>query len=93
MKCVACSGTGKMKIILGEENFVDEISEFTCIVCKGTGEINERVNEKIGNGKSIWCMCPGERDPFSRFYGNGEHPGIYTHHWRCRKCNGVTQIG
>jgi hypothetical protein len=41
---------------------------------------------------SPWCHCgnaSGEMD----FFADGEHPKIKCHHWRCRECKGVVQIG
>ena len=41
---------------------------------------------------SPWCYCgnpSGEMD----FFDNDEHPKIKCHHWRCRDCGKVVQIG
>lgn len=92
MKCVACSGTGKMHLIFTDEKTNEIVVPFTCIVCKGTGKIDKRVSEDIGNEKGIWCLCPGDKDPYSRFYGDKDHPDIEKSHWRCRKCEKVTEF-
>ena len=67
-------------------------TELDCVVCDGTGEIDEETAEMAEFEKNMWCEC-GNPSEGVDFYDDGEHPEISKHHYRCQDCGGVVQIG
>ena len=94
MKCTSCEG-GKMTITMFEgwpgEDQEGTKSEIDCVVCDGTGEIDEETAAMVEYEKNMWCECDGDNGV--NFYDDGEHPEISKHHYRCKRCDGVVQIG
>ena len=95
MKCTECED-GKMTIEMfegfprkGEEGTKTEID---CVICDGTGEIDEETAEMVEFEKNMWCECGNPSEDVD-FYDDGEHPEISKHHYRCRDCGAVVQIG
>jgi hypothetical protein len=92
MKCSQCED-GQMEIkssTFGESTV--SISHITCIICKGTGEMTKADHDRIEFENNMWCECDEPSD-YVDFYGDGEHPEIHKHHYRCKKCSKVLQIG
>ena len=90
--CTVCEGRGKQTTTVtvhgekGESSF-----EMDCLWCKGTGQMTEVQEAEHREFCEMWCECEEPGDP--RYYDDGEHPAMHKHHWRCRECEGVTQIG
>ena len=40
---------------------------------------------------SKWCEC--NKDYGVDFYDDYEHPALQKHHYRCKRCKGIVQIG
>lgn len=94
MKCPQCKN-GKMSIsvsVYGKPKESDTVSEIDCVHCHGTGEVSEEENEAIEFEKNLWCEC-GNKNDVVDYYEDGEHPELHKHHYRCRNCKGVVQIG
>lgn len=53
--------------------------------------IEELIEECLNNTKEEWCYCKKNHEWF--FIDDNVHPTITKHHWRCSKCNNITQIG
>lgn len=63
--------------------------DLVCIRCNDTGVAN-RIQDDVMT--QMWCEC--EEEGKEDYYENGEHKGcIVKHHYHCRKCGGVSQIG
>lgn len=93
MKCPQCEN-GKMNLtveVWGQPEKTEH-TQITCIHCKGTGEVSEEENEAIEFEKNMWCEC-GNKNDVADYYEDGEHPELHKHHYRCRNCQGVVQIG
>jgi len=97
MNCTVCKGTGKMSLTVthgwpGDKDAVEEVSEIDCVWCDGTGEIDKQTAKEIEYEQTMWCECgKGSENPV--FWDDGEHDEIGKHHWRCKYCDGVVQIG
>jgi len=94
MKCTECNGTGKSTITVsfyGTDKPDDE-SIMPCFYCDGTGKMTQEDADNLQAEKDAWCTCP---DPFksSKYYADGEHPELHKHHYRCKACGKITQIG
>ena len=93
-ECPVCKGSGKMTITLSEwgSDKPDEISEISCVHCGGSGNMSDEDLELHNEEVAMWCECGNENDRVD-YYEDGEHPDLHKHHYRCRKCKGVVQIG
>jgi RecJ-like exonuclease len=98
--CPRCKGSGKITlhvttIAVGAKP-AEETSRIPCRDCHGSGKVTpeeaERIRSFIEAYKEIWCRC-GNPSGQVDFYDDGEHPEISKHHYRCRDCGKVTQIG
>ncbi len=95
--CPKCEGKKTMSITVsygwpGHETKPSETSEQRCVHCNGTGEVSDEDLEVINYEDNMWCECGNKNDAVD-FYEDGEHPEIHKHHYRCRNCKGVAQIG
>ena len=93
-QCTICEGSGKQTVTIstfGEpEN--DTSFESNCIGCDGEGEVTEEQAALIEFEKNMWCKCGNPSEDVD-FYDDGEHPEITKHHYRCKDCKKVVQIG
>ena len=56
-------------------------------------EIQEFKDAKEDKAKN-WCQDKEHQDDvLVDFYADGEHPDLYKHHYRCRHCKKIVQIG
>ena len=77
-----------------EKDVEDEIFVSNCVVCDGTGEIDQETADMVEFERNMWCECEKQKKKhYTVFYEDGEHPEIYKHHYRCPFCDGVVQIG
>ena len=95
MKCPKCNN-GKQTVevteIKPEGRSVTKV-EITCITCNGSGQIEKRklkAQERAFN--AFWCRCGNPSEEID-FFDDGQHPGCEKHHYRCRDCGKVTQVG
>lgn len=89
--CPKCKGSGMSYTTikeLGEKE--QQISIGTCFDCKGEAvnrEEGKRIQKQNEAIDAMWCKC-GHGDS----YYVPDSKGM-KHHWRCRKCKKITQIG
>lgn len=93
VKCTVCQGTGKQTVSYSEygSGKPPEISEQTCYWCKGTGTMTPTMKAVYEAYVNMWCSCKEKHGVI--FYDDGEHPNLSKHHYRCKKCKRVVQIG
>ena len=89
--CPDCNGTGKVTLTLHMDGQKHE-SEHDCFTCDGHKTVTDEELEQYHYEQNMWCKC-GNHSGRTRYYGDGEHPEVYKHHYRCSDCDGVTQIG
>jgi hypothetical protein len=92
IKCPSCVD-GKITVtfeVWGSKE-PPSISQQDCSWCDGTGFVDSHTAAVIEYEKNMWCKCKGDHGV--RFYNDGEHKIIYKHHYRCKFCGKVTQIG
>ena len=92
--CPPCSGSGRMKIQVSEDRptgVVKSTMEMKCITCNGAGKVSLKVLADLAREQEMWCRCTTAGEP--EYYGDGEDGEIWKHHWKCRSCGGVLQIG
>ena len=55
--CTPCNGTGKMTVRFEEYGKPEtkSTSELTCVICHGTGEIDDETQEAVEFEKNMWC--------------------------------------
>jgi len=57
----------------------------------------EQAEIEMKEEEKLWCSCGGE-DEYGDDYGayyvpDNSHPEISKHHWRCKNCKKIVQIG
>jgi hypothetical protein len=92
MECPICKGT-KVTTMTVETYGIkgSEKVEIECPGCHGTGEVSSERMAQLTQKDNIWCEC--EEDHGVDYWGDGEHPDLSKHHYRCKKCKKVVQIG
>ena len=90
--CPSCT-KGKITITMEEWGKPETKTEtiMNCLDCDGSGEVSQEDLDDIEYEKNMWCKCDG--DTPTKFYDDGVHPEISKHHWRCKPCGKVKQIG
>ena len=91
MICPRCKGKGKMDLAV-HEGGVAEVVEITCITCDGDGEIGKFQHKLYQQEVEMWCNC-GNPSNDGVFVDDGEDPVIGKHHWNCKDCGKVLQVG
>lgn len=91
--CPTCKGKKEqtIKVVTVGVKDSDDSFKMKCSDCNGTGVVNKEQSELIDFRNNMWCEC--EDDHGVVFYDDGVHPEIEKHHYRCKKCNKVTQLG
>lgn len=93
-KCDSCEGSGEMKITM-QEGFGKDAkkteSTIECVICHGTGFVDKQTKDEVEFEENMWCKCGEDHGVDS--YKDGEHHQIHKHHYRCKKCKDVVQIG
>jgi len=92
--CPVCKGSGIQTITVSYwgSDEPDEESKMSCVGCNGEGRVDEETYEDLIYEQNMWCEC-GNPSRQSKFYKDGEHPIVRKHHYRCKDCGNVTQIG
>lgn len=90
--CKSCKGEKKVTVTVETFGSTKKDSfETDCFWCKGTGEMNNTQLRDYLFFKDMWCECEEAHGVY--FINDNEHPEITKHHYRCKNCNKVTQIG
>jgi len=94
-KCPVCGGDGKRTITI-DNRFnrpePDDEYEIDCDFCDGTGKMNDKQMDIYNYEKNMWCDC-GNPSEKVKFFDDDEHPEISKHHYRCKDCGKILQIG
>ena len=90
MKCPKCEN-GKMSVKMIENGVTTE-SFIKCVFCDGTGDLSKEEIQDIKDEEDEWCTCGNPSDGVD-FYDDGQHPNLHKHHYRCKDCNKIVQIG
>jgi len=91
MICPRCKGSGKMDLNVSEGGTMKAV-KITCVTCDGAGEIDQFKYKLYRQEIEMWCRC-GNPSGDVDFYDDGEHPDVQTHHYRCKDCGRVVQVG
>jgi Fe2+ or Zn2+ uptake regulation protein len=90
--CPSCKGARKVTIETTTINpgttTVDHIT-VDCVICNGTGEVTPARFAAIQSEAAMWCSCgndSGEAD----YHADTRRT---KHHWTCRDCGKVLQVG
>ena len=91
--CPHCNGTGKktLKITFIGHPEKNEETKIDCIICEGKPMSKEdAIKEKksIEDEKKLWCNCSNKTDSY--YVADTKK---MKHHWRCKTCKKITQIG
>ena len=92
MECTMCHGSKVQHLTIttfGEEG--SKTMDVDCVGCNGTGEIDERVALELEYERNMWCDCT--EDHGVTYWKHGQHAILHKHHYRCKKCHKVVQIG
>lgn len=96
--CPRCKGTGTITLTVIQrlpEGTTKSESHLACDTCNGAKTVTRaRANtfaRQQQYWEQMWCRCEGDVDV--DYYADGEHEEIEKHHWRCKSCGKVRQIG
>ena len=100
--CSVCKGTGKQTVSMDTLNFDYKLrkwvttpdphpTKMACIGCGGTGRLTDEEKGLVDYERKMWCTCGAKHG--SNYFKDNQHPEISKHHYRCRDCGKVTQIG
>ena len=92
MICPRCKGKGRMELGVQEYGKTPTVVEIKCITCDGGGEITKFQHNLYEQEQGMWCRC-GNPSGESVFFEDGEDPVIGKHHWNCKDCGKVLQVG
>ena len=99
MTCPKCKGKGHTiipvsKTIDGKRT--DSSFEMDCDVCNGTGKVDLtefiQWKQEVANEKALWCHC-GNPSGEVLFYNDNECCPGDKHHWDCKDCGKLLQVG
>jgi len=92
-KCPLCED-GKMKYtsvdLFGDKP--EEVFYANCSFCGATGVVEPSFVDAYNEQLRMWCECSQPSENVD-FYDDGIHPDLWKHHYRCKRCGKVTQIG
>lgn len=94
--CPDCLGSGFLKvvafIIRGDKKSEPMESKIKCSLCAGTGKISVQMKLFIDN---LWCNCAKANleDAGAYFVSDGIDKNCQKHHWKCKRCDKIKQIG
>ena len=89
--CPQCGGRGKIAvdIIEGKELKTRDTWEINCVTCLGKKKVTQAEAEAHKRALASWCQC-----------GNPSGEADYVpdsprakHHWNCRDCGKLYQVG
>ena len=89
--CPSCSGLGTQFLKVTGDAPKPGIYLVQCFFCKGARKVTQAQIDALEREQNEWCNCPEPMDV--DFYPDGSREDVTQHHWRCRKCGGITQIG
>ena len=99
MICPVCDGKGKQTIPVHsviDGKTEDSSFEMDCDLCKCTGEITAvrfiQYKQDQAATKAMWCQC-GNPSGDTEFYDDNELCPGDKHHWDCKDCGKLLQIG
>ena len=90
-ECKNCNGAGFQETTtmdISHSIFVKKRIE--CPVCDGKG-IRENDEIPYYYMSLEWCKCETKGEEV--LFEDGLNPALYKHHYRCRDCGKITQIG
>ena len=83
--CPACKGTKRITLTVSERGKPTTEMEINCVTCKD-GTISQVEQDVID---SFWCKCG---NPSGESDYHPDHGGM-KHHYTCRDCGAITQVG
>lgn len=88
--CTKCSGTGVMPYSVSDENG-HRNETMDCFFCNATGSITADKALQMSAEDELWCDCG---NPSRATDYHPDNTGVVNkHHWTCRDCGGILQIG
>ena len=95
MECLVCKGGGKQHLTVKYpfEDKPDETHDIDCVWCHGAGEMTEKEYQQYLWDKAAWCECGNPSQEFIFFDDGTCECGCYKHHYHCKDCMKITQIG
>ena len=98
-QCKVCKGSGKQKLTVLDPYGAypnrprRQVKDIDCVWCHGTGMMQAEELKAYTWNQTAWCEC-GNPSGESRFFDDGEcECGCHKHHYHCRDCAKITQIG
>jgi len=93
--CPTCKGSGYQTITVIDHTKENGRSshQTKCSLCEGRKVVDQATFDIHNLEMAMWCDCPEDTILHSTYFDDGEHPNVFKHHWRCKICGKITQIG
>lgn len=96
INCPQCNGSGKTKVgVVSFDGNKATSFEMNCLTCDGNKTVTNVQLKQFNFEKNMWCKC-SDVSKFSQntyFVNDNQRKDLRKHHYRCCKCDKVTQIG
>ena len=98
--CPTCKGTGKQSITvnhISSSGNRKETVEIDCVICDGgihplsESEAKQELQDQEDE-KALWCTCNKSKSD-AIYVPDGKSRVCSKHHWICRDCRKIVQIG
>lgn len=97
--CMTCGGNKTINLTL-VDNDTETKQVLGCISCDGKGWVTKEERATQETERKIWCKCPPEIHDSHGIHYHPDNSGktylgleVVKHHYSCRKCGLVVQIG
>ena len=91
--CPTCKGSCKqiIKVCNRKTGMVEKEIPVHCGTCNGEGKVTEETLKNIMYEKSLYCSCKNNDDVY--FVDDNVDSECSKHHWKCKNCKKIVQIG
>ena len=92
--CPECKGTGKIEITMSFYGSDEKpsVTKIDCVTCNGLGKLSKQEFKEFEEEKELWCSC-GNPSEQVKYWKDGEGTLVHKHHYTCKDCGKVVQIG
>jgi len=92
-QCPSCKGARKVRVHVTTDRGDGEIEltqfETDCVSCGGIGKVTPRRFAALQSEAAMWCSC-GNESGEADYHADTRR---MKHHWTCRDCGKVLQVG
>ena len=90
--CPVCAGAKEVTVevtTITPAGATESSMKMDCHICNGTGKVSAAKARAHARMQEVWCSCDG--DTGDAVYHPDSEGG--KHHWTCRLCGKLVQVG